>query len=147
MMAGLLDMRFIQYMKDFPATMEKVSSSLCIGRNLHGCLLSDKEQEDRIKLDFANQVLLQIDVLIKYDQQVSEEYLAYVQESFAEAASTYTAVDIDIVEYVSKLIYLSLSPSEAKSLFYYLKQHEGELEDYVQLQKYMVQSVNRCNST
>jgi hypothetical protein len=53
-----------------------------------------------------------------------------VQESLAEAVATYAAVDIDIVEYVSKLKYLSLSPQEAKALYYYLKANRSELEDY-----------------
>lgn len=68
---------------------------------------------------------------VKYDQKVREEYFpSSVQEALAEATAVYEAVDIDIVEYVSKLKYLSLSPNEANSLFYYLKQHKGELEDY-----------------
>lgn len=106
-------------------------------------LLSDKEQEESNRRDFANQVLLQVEVLkaetalrrreneVKYDQKVREEYFpSSVQEALAEATAVYEAVDIDIVEYVSKLKYLSLSPNEANSLFYYLKQHKGELEDY-----------------
>ncbi|WP_054939722.1 competence protein CoiA family protein [Paenibacillus ihuae] len=106
-------------------------------------LLSDKDQEDMNRLEFANQVLFQIEALkaeaalrrqaneVRYGQQTREEYYgSTVQETIAEVAGAYMTVDIDVVEYVSKLKYLSLSPQEAESLFYYLKVHRRELEDY-----------------
>lgn len=53
-----------------------------------------------------------------------------MQETITEVAGAYITADIDVVEYVSKIKYLSLSPQEAKALFYYLKVHRSELEDY-----------------
>lgn len=106
-------------------------------------LLSDKELEDKNRLEFANQVLLKIEALkaeealrrqvneIRYEEQARNVYFAStVQETIAEVAPAYMTVDIDVVEYVSKLKYLSLSPQEAEALFYYLKVHKSELEDY-----------------
>ncbi|WP_176462619.1 competence protein CoiA family protein [Paenibacillus odorifer] len=106
-------------------------------------LLSDKEQEDKNRFEFANQVLFQIEALkaeealrrqaneVSYEEQARDEHFAStVQETIVEVAGAYMTADIDVVEYVSKLKYLSLSPQEAEALFYYLKVHRHELEDY-----------------
>lgn len=127
-------------------------------------LLSDKEQEDRNRLEFANQVLLQIEALkaeaalrrqakeVGYEQQPWEEYFATTnQKALAEVAETYTTVDIDVVKYVSKLKDLSLSPQEAQSLFYYLKVHRSELEDYgltlTEVKKWTRYALGRINES
>lgn len=118
-----------------------ISQALIIGDEIQ---LSDKDQEEMNRLEFSNQVLFQIEALkaeamlsreeaneLRYEQQARDEYFAStVQETIGEIAEPYMTVDIDVVEYVSKLKYLSLSHQEAKALFYYLKVHRGELEDY-----------------
>ncbi|ASA20083.1 competence protein CoiA family protein [Paenibacillus donghaensis] len=106
-------------------------------------LLSDKDQEDGNRLEFANRVLYQIEALeaadavrresneTRNEQQAREEYLASIaQETLEEVAEAHFTVEIDVVEYISKLKYLSLSPQESEALFYFLKLHRRELEDY-----------------
>ncbi|WP_410512113.1 competence protein CoiA family protein [Paenibacillus sp. BR2-3] len=125
-------------------------------------LLSDKEREDQNRLEFANQVLFQIEAskaeaLLKRDsnearnkQKVREDYFAtIVHESFKEVALTHFSIDIDVVEYISKLKYLSLSPNESEALFYFLKIHRKELEDYgltlIEVKKWVRYALGKVN--
>lgn len=96
-------------------------------------LLSDEEREDRDRLEFANQVLFEIEALkeeLALRRQTDEYCASTNQEIMIEEDRVHMSIDIDVVEYVSRLKYLSLSPKETKMLFYYLKVHRNELEDY-----------------
>lgn len=127
-------------------------------------LLSDKDREDRYRSEFTNQVLNRIEALVAEaalrresievinEKHTREEYFATIaQETFGEVLATQVTIDIDLVEYISKLKYLSLSAQESEALFYFLKVHRKELEDYgltlLEVKKWVRYALGRINET
>ncbi|OZQ59281.1 hypothetical protein CA600_29865 [Paenibacillus sp. VTT E-133280] len=102
-------------------------------------LLSDKDREDENRLGFANQVLFQIEKVeaearlerdlygVENEQRIIDEEITV---PYRQAATTQFIDYIDVIEYLNKLKYLSLTTQETEAFYYYLKRHNKELANY-----------------
>jgi hypothetical protein len=95
-------------------------------------LLSDKDREDESRLEFANQVLFQIGKIDAENLTNPEENegIEETTETNTQVAATHFIDYIDVIEYLNKLKYLSLTTQETEAFYYYLKRHNKELANY-----------------
>lgn len=126
-------------------------------------LLSDKDQEDRNRTEFANQVLLQINTIQREaslrdqhtdgDNEQMEKgynYSELTRQTIKEAAATTAySPDFDVVASITNLKILTIAPYEAECLYWFLKRHKDELGDYgltwLEVKKWVLYALGRVN--